>query len=91
MVLYIDTNPLSDIYFTNNFPQFRACISSLSLFFFFFKFLLSIYFWWHWVSIAAWDFSSCSEQELLFIVVLGLLIAVASLAAEHGSRALGFQ
>ena len=29
-------------------------------------------------------FSSCSEQGLLFGVVCGLLIAVASLAAEHG-------
>ena len=26
---------------------------------------------------------SCGEQGLLFIVVLGLLIAVSSLAAEH--------
>ena len=29
-------------------------------------------------------FSSCSEQGLLFVVVHGLLIAVASLIAEHG-------
>ena len=29
-------------------------------------------------------FSSSSEQGLLFIVVHGLLIVVASLAAEHG-------
>ena len=29
-------------------------------------------------------FSSCGEWELLFIVVHGLLIAVASLVAEHG-------
>ena len=28
-------------------------------------------------------FSSCGEQGLLFIAVRGLLIAVASLAAEH--------
>ena len=28
-------------------------------------------------------FSSCSEQGLLFVVVRGLLIAVASLVAEH--------
>ena len=28
-------------------------------------------------------FSSCIEQELLFAVVRGLLIAVASLVAEH--------
>ena len=29
-------------------------------------------------------FSSCGERGLLFIVVRGLLIAVASLFAEHG-------
>ena len=29
-------------------------------------------------------FSSCGELELLFIVVHGLLIAVASLVVEHG-------
>ena len=32
----------------------------------------------------AWAFSSCGEQGLLFVVVCGLLIAVASLVAEHG-------
>ena len=32
----------------------------------------------------AWVFSSCGEQGLLFVVVHGLLIAVASLVAEHG-------
>ena len=29
-------------------------------------------------------FSSCGEWGLLFVVVRGLLIAVASLVAEHG-------
>ena len=29
-------------------------------------------------------FSSCGEQGLLFVSVSGLLIAVASLVAEHG-------
>ena len=29
-------------------------------------------------------FSSCEERGLLFIMVQGLLIAVASLVAEHG-------
>ena len=32
----------------------------------------------------AWAFSSCGEQGLLFVAVRGLLIAVASLVAEHG-------
>ena len=29
-------------------------------------------------------FSSCSERGLLFVAVRGLLVAVASLVAEHG-------
>ena len=31
----------------------------------------------------SWAFSSCGEQGLLFLAVHGLLIAVASLVAEH--------
>ena len=31
-----------------------------------------------------WAFSSCGERGLLFVVVRGLLVAVASLVAEHG-------
>ena len=31
-----------------------------------------------------WAFSSCGEQGLLFVEVRRLLIAVASLVAEHG-------
>ena len=38
-----------------------------------------------WVFVAACGlFSSCGEQGLLFVAVRGLLIAVASLVAEHG-------
>ena len=44
---------------------------------------LFIYFLLHWVFIAAWAFSSCGERGLLFIAVCRLLIAVASLVAEH--------
>ena len=33
--------------------------------------------------------SSCGKRELLFVAVRGLLIAVASLGAEHGLRARG--
>ena len=36
-------------------------------------------------------FSSCGEQGLLFVVVRGLLIAVAFLVAEHGLKACGLQ
>ena len=31
-----------------------------------------------------WAFSSCGERGLLFVVVRGLLVAVASVVAEHG-------
>ena len=37
-----------------------------------------------------WAFSSCGEGWLLFLVVCGLLIAVASLVEETGSRCAGF-
>ena len=48
------------------------------------KIYLFIYFWPCWVFIAARALSSCSELGLLFVAVRGLLIAVASLVAEHG-------
>ena len=60
-------------------------------FFFFFinllyYFILFIYcFWLHWVFVAVHGlFSGCGKWELLFVAVHGLLIAVASLVAEHG-------
>ena len=34
--------------------------------------------------LCAWAFSSCGERGLLFVAVRRLLIAVASLVAEHG-------
>ena len=39
---------------------------------------------------STWAFSSCGERGLLFVAVRGLLIAVASLVADHGSRHAGF-
>ena len=36
-------------------------------------------------------FSSCGERGLLFVAVRGLLIAVASLVAEHGLQVRGLQ
>ena len=52
--------------------------------FFFINLFIYFYFWLHWVFVAACGlFSSCGEQGLLFVAVRGLLIAVASLAAEH--------
>ena len=54
---------------------------------FFCNFYLFLYFWLCWIFTA---FSSCSEQGLLFIGVLGLLIAVLSLSWQStGSRHVG--
>ena len=50
-------------------------------------FILLIYFWLHWVFwvfIAAGELSLVAEHGATLIVVHGLLIAVASLVAEHG-------
>ena len=54
--------------------------------YFFYKFIYFIY-----LLLAAlglcccvWAFSSCGERGLLFVAACGLLIAVASLVAEHG-------
>ena len=59
-----------------------------SFFSFFNKFIYLIiiifYFWLRWVFVAEWAFSSCGERGLLFVAVRVLLIAVASLVAEHG-------
>ena len=50
-----------------------------------FIYLFLFYFWLRWVFVPACRFfSSCGERGLLFIAVRRLLIAVASLVAEHG-------
>ena len=49
-------------------------------------FFFLIYFRLHWVFAAARGlFSVCGQRGLLFVVVCRLLVAVASLVAEHGS------
>ena len=63
-------------------------------FFFFNKFIiyLFIYFWLCWVFVAARGLSLVVVSGgLLFVAVHGLLIAVASLVAEHGLYTLGLQ
>ena len=42
-------------------------------------------------TISSHTFSSCGERGLLFVAVHRLLIAVASLVAEHGLQARGLQ
>ena len=56
--------------------------SVASVFFFFLIYLF--YFWLLGLHCCAWAFSSCRERGLLFVAVRRLLIAVASLVAEHG-------
>ena len=58
-------------------------IPKISLFFFLNKL---IYLFLAALGLCCWarSFSSCSERGLLFVAVLGLLIVVASLVAEHG-------
>ena len=61
-----------------------GCVNFFLNFIFFLIKKNFFYFWLHWVFIAHGLFSSGGEQGLLFVVVRGLLIAVASLVAEHG-------
>ena len=54
----------------------------LNLFYFI---LFYFYFWLRWVFVAVCGlFSGCGERGLLFVAARRLLIAVASLVAEHG-------
>ena len=68
--------------------KFSALKSSFFCFCFLyalFIFIFLIYFWlWLGLHCCAWAFSSCGERGLLFVVVCGLPIAVASPVAEHG-------
>ena len=49
-------------------------------------FFVCFFFWLRWVSVAARGLSlvAASRGRLLFVEVRGLLLAVASLVAEHG-------
>ena len=60
--------------------------SNCILFFYKFIYLFIIYLFLAVLGLCccAWAFSSCSEWGRLFVAVRGLLIAVASLVAEHG-------
>ena len=62
-----------------------------SSFFFYLFIYLFIYLWLSWVFSCARAFSSCSKQGLLFIAVCWLLIAVASVVAEHRLQERGLQ
>ena len=60
------------------------CPCPFLFYLFYFFIILYIYLAALGLCFCARDFSSCGEQGLLFVVVCGLLITVASLVAEHG-------
>ena len=64
---------------TKHFYFFNVVSIYLSIYLFIYLFMAALG-----LHCCARAFSSCGEQELLFVAVHGLLIAVASLAAEHG-------
>ena len=66
-------------------PHFSPSLTS-EPFFFFLKFIYFIYLFLAALGLrcCAQAFSSCGERGLLFVAVRRLLIAVASLVAEHG-------
>ena len=64
------------------FTKYDSCYIYL---FIFNKFIYLFYFWLRWVLVAERGLSfSCGARELLFVVLCGLLIAMASLVAELG-------
>ena len=60
-------------------PLSEECYLFIYLFYYYFYFLAALG-----LCCCVEAFSSCGEQGLLFVAVHGLLIAVASLVAEHG-------
>ena len=86
MATFVKSESFTCIPFSNQGVSIRPLKSNkagFSLLYFFiyllFKFLAALV-----PCCCARAFSSCSERGLLFAVVRGLLIVVASLAAEHG-------
>ena len=82
--LFLDSVPVTHVCILMPVPHcFLSFFLSFSFLSFHFLFIYLIYLWLRWVFVAAWPFSSCDKQGLLFVAVCGLLIAVASLVAEH--------
>ena len=66
--------------------KLKIRLFTVVLFYYFFKFIIIIFLLLAALGLCccAQAYSSCSERGLLFVAVCGLLIAVASLVAEHG-------
>ena len=60
------------------------CVCVYALFIYLFIYIFNLFLAALGLRCCAWAFSSCGERGLLFVAVRGLLIAVASLVAEHG-------
>ena len=58
--------------------MYSGMLKSFCLIYLFYLFLAALG-----LRCCTWAFSSCGERGLLFVAVHGLLIAVASLVAEH--------
>ena len=71
----------------SNFRVYFARLIFVAILFYYFLKLINLFLSALGLRCCAWAFSSCSERGLLFIVVHGLLIVVASLVAEHGLQA----
>ena len=74
----------SSLLISSSFPSSLCIWFPFQLFHHFLKIILLIYFWLCWVLVAVLAFSSCSERGHSLVVVCRLLIAVASIVAEHG-------
>ena len=70
-------NSILELYLYQNVKSFLIVLCFCFLFVFLFMAVLGL-------RCCAWAFSNCGERGLLFVVVHRLLIAVASLVAEHG-------
>ena len=78
--------PVYSLDYHNFIIRFESGYSESFIFIFLFFFYKSTYSFLATVGLRCWAqaFSSCGERGLLFVVMHGLLTAVASLVAEHG-------
>ena len=69
---------------------FTFCAFASVWYFFLNLFILFIYFWLHWVFVAARAFSSCGKRGLLFVGCMGFSFQWLLLLWSMGSRRAGF-
>ena len=94
MIQFLNSNLLLLYFiFSLKFLKFYQKNRQYRSFFFFYKFILFIYYFClRWVFVAArWLSLVAASRGYSFVAVRGLLIAVASLVAEHGLQVHGLQ